>query len=83
MKLGLPILFVLITAISFAQGNATLSGTVKDESKGEEIIGAVVRVKDQKLGAVTNEYGFYSLTLPAGKYTIQISATGYPTMEKE
>ncbi|WP_300358906.1 TonB-dependent receptor [Fluviicola sp.] len=83
MKLGLPILFVLITAISFGQGNATLSGTVKDESKGEEIIGAVVRVKDQKLGAVTNEYGFYSLTLPAGKYTIQISATGYPPMEKE
>lgn len=83
MKLGLPILFVLITAISFGQGNATLSGTVKDQSKGEELIGAIVRVKDQKLGAVTNEYGFYSLTLPVGKYTIQISAVGYLLMEKE
>ncbi|MNK05537.1 TonB-dependent Receptor Plug Domain protein [compost metagenome] len=83
MKLGLSILVVLITAISFGQGNATLSGTVKDQSKGEEIIGAIVRVKDQKLGAVTNEYGFYSLTLPAGKYTIQISAVGFLIMEKE
>ena len=83
MKSGLPILFVLITALSFGQENATLSGTVKDQSKGEEIIGAIVRVKDQKLGAVTNEYGFYSLTLPVGKYTIQISAVGYLLMEKE
>lgn len=83
MKLGLSILIVLITAISFGQGNATLSGTVKDQSKGEEIIGAIIRVKDQKLGAVTNEYGFYSLTLPAGKYTIQISATGFLLMEQE
>lgn len=83
MKSGLSILFVLITVISFGQGNATLSGTVKDQSKGEEIIGAIVRVKDQKLGAVTNEYGFYSLTLPAGKYTIQISAVGFLLMEKE
>ncbi len=83
MKLGLSILVVLITAISFGQENATISGTVKDYSKGEEIIGAVVRVKDQKLGAVTNEYGFYSLTLPVGKYTIQISAGGYLRIEKE
>ena len=83
MKSGILILFVLITAISFGQGNATLSGTVKDQSKGEEIIGAIIRVKDQKLGAVTNEYGFYSLTLPVGKYTIQISAVGYLLMEKE
>ena len=65
MKLGLSILVVLITAISFGQGNATLSGTVKDQSKGEEIIGAIVRVKDQKLGAVTNEYGFYSNVNPS------------------
>ncbi len=83
MKLGLSILVVLITAISFGQENATISGTVKDYSKGEEIIGAVVRVKDQKLGAVTNEYGFYSLTLPVGKYTIQISAGGYLRIERE
>jgi hypothetical protein len=83
MKVGLPILFVLFTSFLFGQGNATLSGTVKDKSKGEELIGATVRVKDQKLGAITNEYGFYSLTLPVGKYTIQVSSVGYLLLEQE
>lgn len=83
MKVGLLILFVLITSLLFGQGNATLSGTVKDQSKGEELIGAIVRVKDQKLGTVTNEYGFYSLTLPVGKYTIQVSSVGYLVLEQE
>ncbi len=83
MKLGVLILVVLFTSLSFGQGNATLSGTVKDKSKGEELIGATVRVKDQKLGAITNEYGFYSLTLPVGKYTIQVSSVGYILLEQE
>jgi hypothetical protein len=83
MKLGLQILFLLITALSFGQTNATLSGTVRDFNKGEEIIGATIRVKDQRLGAVTNEYGFYSLTLPVGKYMIQISSVGFLLIEKE
>ncbi|AEA44088.1 TonB-dependent receptor [Fluviicola taffensis] len=83
MRLGLQIFILLITTISFGQTNATLSGTVKDFTKGEEVIGATIRVKDQRLGAVTNEYGFYSLTLPVGKYTIQISSVGFLLIEKE
>ncbi|MGV3610266.1 MAG: TonB-dependent receptor [Fluviicola sp.] len=83
MKLGVLILVVLFTSLSFGQGNATLSGTVKDKSKGEELIGATIRVKDQKLGTISNEYGFYSLTLPVGKYIIQVSSVGYLLLEQE
>jgi len=74
--------FFLLTITSWSQEKATLSGTIKDATKGEELIGAIIRVKDQpKLAASTNEYGFYSLTIPAGTYTITIVAPGYDLQE--
>lgn len=75
-------LTLIATGTLFAQEKATLSGIVRDEAKGEELIGATVRVKGQYLGAQTNEYGFYSLTLPAGNYTIVISAFGFQSKEE-
>lgn len=75
-------LFLGLAATSFSQEKATLSGTIKDQSKGEELIGAIIKVKGQNLGAQTNEYGFYSLTLPAGTYTFVISASGFNPKEE-
>lgn len=66
-----------------AQSKYTISGNILDEKKGEEIIGARVKIKDQNTGATTNEYGFYSLTLPEGNYTLVISYYGYESQEKE
>jgi len=74
-------LCLLLTGTLFAQEKSTLSGTIKDASKGEELIGATIKVKGQNIGAQTNEYGFYSLTLPAGTYTFIISASGFITIE--
>lgn len=54
---------------------------MKDQSKGEELIGAIIRVKDANIGAQTNEYGFYSLTVPAGTYTFIISSPGFKPQE--
>lgn len=67
----------------FAQVKHTLSGYVKNGKNGEEIIGAVVSVKGTSNGVATNPYGFYSLTLPEGKYTILYSLIGFETIEKE
>lgn len=69
----------LLTGVSLlAQQNITVSGTIKDDATGELLIGAVVRVNEvPSAGVVTNEYGFYSLTLPAGRYTLRVSYTGY------
>ncbi|RZJ69669.1 TonB-dependent receptor [Flavobacterium sp.] len=57
--------------------NFTLSGTVADQNTNETLIGASVYVVETKTGAVTNEYGFYSISLPAGTYTLKISYYGF------
>lgn len=66
----------------FSQEEYTLSGYIKDKSSGESLIGATISIKDTKLGAVTNAYGFYSLTLPKGKYTATASYIGFEKLEK-
>ena len=61
-----------------AQQNYTVSGTVKEKSSGETLIGATVTVVEKpSVGVVTNEYGFYSLSLPKGNYTLRFSFVGY------
>lgn len=75
-----PVLFLWTVLWSFAaqaQDKYTLSGFIKDAGTGEELIGVSVYVKEAKTGVVTNPYGFYSITVPAGTYTIQYSYVGY------
>jgi TonB dependent receptor/CarboxypepD_reg-like domain/TonB-dependent Receptor Plug Domain len=68
---------------SFAQEKYTVSGYVKDSSNGETFIGATITVKElPNTGAYTNNYGFYSLTLPKGNYTITYSYVGYASYVK-
>ncbi|OJJ22163.1 collagen-binding protein [marine bacterium AO1-C] len=55
----------------------TISGTVKSESDGEVLIGATVYIAALNKGVYTNAYGFYSLTLPPGKYQLQSSYIGF------
>ncbi|WP_333820646.1 TonB-dependent receptor [Ohtaekwangia sp.] len=55
----------------------TLSGTIKDAGSGEALIGASVLVKELQTGTVTNGFGFYSVTVPKGKYTVTSSFLGY------
>jgi hypothetical protein len=65
-----------------AQVRHTISGYLKDAKSGENLISATVRVKEKPdQGAVTNEYGFYSLTLPDGNYTLIASSLGYANKE--
>uniref|UniRef100_UPI00404A5E8F TonB-dependent receptor n=1 Tax=Fluviicola sp. TaxID=1917219 RepID=UPI00404A5E8F len=73
-------LLVQFTAVS---QQATISGTVREAATGEEIIGAIIRVKDKTIGVVTNEYGFYSLTLPLGTYVISVQNYDYKSIERE
>jgi hypothetical protein len=77
-SLVLTLLCVVFTLSTSAQSRHTISGTVTDSKSGEQLIGATVRVKDNAgLGASANEYGFYSLTLPDGTYTLLASSIGY------
>ncbi len=70
------LLFLCCTTGLFAQ-NHTLSGYLRDAASGEELLYATVRVVDSDKGATTNEYGFYSLTLPRGVYQLRFSYVGY------
>lgn len=72
---------MLLSAALFGQ-KYTLSGYITDASSGEELIGAAVFVKETSGGAVTNLYGFYSLSLPAGSYQITWSFVGYTPIEQ-
>jgi len=63
------------------ENRVTLSGTVTDQNSGEPLIGAYVKVDDQPYGTITNPYGFYSLTLPAGEYDLWYSFLGYQSAE--
>ncbi|MBP1640659.1 MAG: TonB-dependent receptor plug [Bacteroidetes bacterium] len=61
----------------------SLSGIIKDAANGEVMTGVNVYIRELKSGAVTNNYGFYSVTVPRGKYTVEISYLGYQTLVKK
>lgn len=67
----------LATGLGMAQDKLTISGYIKDASNGETLIGATVYVPEIGGGAVSNVYGFYSLTVPAGNYTLQYRYIGF------
>ncbi len=58
-------------------GKFTISGFIKDSGDGEILIGAIVYKSGTQISTSTNEYGFYSLTLPKGNHIIKISYIGY------
>ncbi|HUI09029.1 MAG TPA: carboxypeptidase regulatory-like domain-containing protein, partial [Bacteroidota bacterium] len=61
-----------------SEERVTLSGTVRNAENGEVLIGAYVVVTDLKgVGASTNAYGFYSLTVPPGRYVLQVQYLGF------
>ena len=75
------LLFIGVLGITHqikAQEITTVNGTVKDKLTGESIIGAVIKI-DQLVNVVvtSNEYGFYAISLPKGKYDLRISFVGY------
>ena len=81
MKKLLFLASLLFSFSSLAQ-NFTISGNIKDGTTGEDIIGAQVVVKElEGKGAISNVYGFYSLTLPKGEYTIEYRFIGYDSKQ--
>ena len=77
---------LIIAAIVFgktasAQENFTISGYIKDASNGETLIGATVYVQEIDGGVVSNVYGFYSITLPAGNYNVEYRYIGFENQQ--
>src|ERR1700761_2168422 len=57
-------------------GNANLAGYVKNAKSGEGIIGASVYNPDSHIGITTDQFGYFSLTLPRGRQTLAIKGLG-------
>ena len=72
----LTLFFCFSTFLIFAQNKHTISGFVQEAESGENLIGVSVYDKASKKGTTTNQYGFYSLTLEEGVYTLIYSFIG-------
>ncbi len=79
MKKTLLLSLLLFCGWMIQAQDFTVSGYLKDASSGEELLYATVSVEGTTIGANTNLYGFYSLTLPKGSHTLVFSYIGYET----
>lgn len=70
-------IFAFFGILCAAQTKHTLSGTVFEAASGETLIGVNVLIPELQTGTVTNEYGFYSITLPEGTYEVVYSSLGF------
>jgi hypothetical protein len=84
LKTNFILLFALFAfSTSFAQQKTntkkryTISGYIRDKSSGETLIGATLSIKTSSKGISSNQYGFYSITLEAGKYNLLCTSVGY------
>ncbi|MEH6747083.1 MAG: TonB-dependent receptor [Maribacter arcticus] len=71
------------SSISLGQEKFTLSGTISENSSNETLIGVTIAIPELKTGVTTNEYGFYSITLPEGTYSVLISYIGFKDVLQE
>ncbi len=76
------LLIFFITVSIAAQEKYTISGSIYDKSSNETLIGTSIYFPDLNLGTSSNEYGFYSITLPQGRHAVSISYLGYETINE-
>ena len=73
----LAVLLFLNPLFAHCQNKFTISGYVKDSLSGETLNGSTISVINKSKGISSNQYGFYSITLPAGTYDLICSYVGY------
>ena len=83
MKIYYNLFFYITLSLSVFAQKFTISGYIRDKKSGEELANAHIYVEELKKGTLTNKYGFYSLTLPKGIYTLKISYLGYKEYTKQ
>lgn len=71
-----------LSSATYAQ-QFTVSGSIKDGNTGESVLGAAVKILERpEISVTSNEYGFYSITVPNGEYTLAIDHPGYQSFRK-
>lgn len=77
------LLLILLASQSIFAQQFTISGRITDSQNGEDLVGVSVWEKESSTGTTTNAYGFYSLTLLAGKHKIKYTYVGFEPQTKE
>jgi len=62
---------------------ATIAGYIKETKTGEPVIGASVYIKDPLKGVITDQFGYFSLTLPKGRHEIYVNSTGMKSVKRQ
>jgi hypothetical protein len=82
MKLFLFFLSIFFTFLSYSQSKYTLSGYITDAKNGEVLVGTKIFIPSINQGTVSNNYGFYSLSVPSGTYQVEFRSGIFPTVTK-
>ncbi len=84
LRFIVPLLLSIFFSFALqAQNKYTLSGVITEASSNETLIGVTIAIPSLRTGVTTNEYGFYSLTIPEGEYKVQISYLGFQDIVQE
>ncbi len=75
----MAVFFLIMSGVINAQEKHTISGYITESGSRENLLGVSIYVPELKLGTTTNDYGFFSLTLPQNKYEVYLSYIGYAT----
>ncbi len=65
------------------QGKATIAGYVRDMRSGEALVGAAVYIDNPHIGVITDQFGYFSLTLSKGRHVIKISSVGMKDTKRQ
>jgi len=76
-KIAVFFLFYFTITFLSAQEKFTFSGTIQEATSNESLISVNIIIPELQTGTTTNEYGFYSITLPKGEYKVIISYIGF------
>src|ERR1700732_884250 len=79
----IAILFFPALVFSQPARQYTVSGYIKDAGSGETLLNATISVSPAGIVTQSNTYGFFSVSVAAGKYTLSFSYTGYAVLQKE
>nr|WP_240793865.1 TonB-dependent receptor [Antarcticibacterium arcticum] len=83
MKNILFVLLIFLSTSSQAQERYTLNGIIKDAASNETLYGVNILFPDLNTGTTSNEYGFYSIKLPAGDHRMLVSFIGFSEVNLE
>ncbi|MEO6456466.1 MAG: carboxypeptidase-like regulatory domain-containing protein [Ginsengibacter sp.] len=65
------------------QAQNTINGFIADSKSGEPVIGASVHVENSKIDVITDQYGYYTISLPKGRHTLSIQSIGMKDTKRE